>query len=482
MTIYGSNYNTYNSSYPVHHIAFKEQYNGAQIFTKPIEKVEGIVSNTVDSFVSQEEQDEETKKSNKTAIKAISATLVLGTFVALLNPKFLGKLSSKLKTWAAKAGNKANNSLSGKLYRRGEYFLNKTVKVLEFSNNINSAKDEAFKLFCTGRIPTGRIKNNKVKTFADKCNSLLSKTLQSPHATITKWFDNISKQTVYKKYGAINKEMSSLETIIARYKANLSPLEKQLLETKINELRTVQTYFSKDNTAKRLLNQENIMNNLEDETLKRMKEYGSQVYNYVGGKNKNSEYFKNNLDFWAEQILMPQRNQLEKEGTRVVNILVGDGKTAKGTYDEILDILTPHMKKEEKAIFENRIKKLETDLRKANKSECIEYFDKKRDLILGSAPTDILTALAGIAFSGIAIGTADNKEERISRAVTLGFPVIAGLGVSMATTAMLYSGIQGMAIGSASSFGLSKIGSYADKHFVKKNKPASNNEGEVHSA
>ena len=101
-----------------------------------------------------------------------------------------------------------------------------------------------------------------------------------------------------------------------------------------------------------------------------------------------------------------------KEGLNVRNSLVGDGKTTKGAYRELIELI-PNLTQEEKAAFETNIKQAEKILRKANKVECVEYFDKKRDLMLGSAPTDVLTALAGLTASGIAIGVADTKQERI---------------------------------------------------------------------
>ena len=94
------------------------------------------------------------------------------------------------------------------------------------------------------------------------------------------------------------------------------------------------------------------------------------------------------------------------------------------------------------------------------------YFDKKRDLVLGGAPTDIVTAIGGLGLSGVAIATADTKEDKISRALTGGFPIIAGIGASMAFTAMLFSGVQGMLYGFLTSIGLSKIGSLADHHIL----------------
>ena len=74
-----------------------------EIITKPIEKVETVINNTVDSFV-KEPKDEEKKKSHKTAITAGSTVLVLSALIALFNPKFSGRFVNKLKNWSHKAG------------------------------------------------------------------------------------------------------------------------------------------------------------------------------------------------------------------------------------------------------------------------------------------------------------------------------------------------------------------------------------------
>ena len=101
-------------------------------------------------------------------------------------------------------------------------------------------------------------------------------------------------------------------------------------------------------------------------------------------------------------------------------------------------------------------------------------------MILGSAPTDIVTAIGGLGFSGVLIATADTKEEKISNALTGAFPVIAGLGASMAFTAMLFSGVKGMIYGALASIGLSKLGSIIDKkvlgHDIDKKTTKNNSE------
>ena len=179
------------------------------------------------------------------------------------------------------------------------------------------------------------------------------------------------------------------------------------------------------------------------------------------------------MSFWAEDMLMPSRNTFEQEGKKAVEELMGDGKNIRGKYNEVIDMLSPHITKEEKGLLDDSLRVAKKKLGKANHSECVEYFDKKRDLMLGGAPSDIISGIGMIGLSGIAVGTADTKEDRVSRALTLGFPAVAGIGASMALTAMLFSGVQSIIYGSIASAGLSQLGSIADRTLNPK-KPAEN--------
>ena len=434
-------------------INFRENSAVTPILAKPINKVDTVITNTVDTFVKQPE-DEEKKKSNKAAITVGSTVLVLTGLIALLNPKFSGKLVNKMKTWSSEASAKTQKSkgniVKSKFYKASEKIWGKIADFLQFTNTINGWKDIGFKKLCT--------ETKGVKAVMTK-----------PHQAITRWFDALGKHTVQWKYNNANKNLKSLEDLISHYKDKLPASEQKMLETKLNEARKVCEYFSKDKTANRLVEQEKAMSNLEKDFYSKMKSYGKDLWNNNWQGKKAT--VKNNMSFWAEDMLMPTRNKLEQDGTHVVDKIMGDGKTKKGTYQEIIDILSPHISNEEKTILEKSLAKTNKNLRKANHSETVEYFDKKRDLVLGGAPTDIMTAIFGIGMSGLAIGTADTKEDRISRALTVGFPAIAGIGASMAFTAMLFSGVQGMIYGSLASIGLSKVGSIADKIVTPKIAP-----------
>ena len=431
-----------------------ESQTKVPIITKPIDKVESIVNNTVDTFV-PETQDEEKKKSHKTMIRVGSTVLVLSAIVALFNPKFSSNLVKKLKTKSTNAGNKAkiDNSFIGKFNKVREKCLNGLTNFIQVINNANSVKDTLLQKICN-------------KTSITK----------KAHQSITKGFDAISKQTVFAKYGKVNHKINTLTNIINQYKGRLSAPEQKILEEKLAEISRIQEYFNNSQIKTRLEKQGQVMSNLEREVTEKLKSYKDTLFGKGGSK-------KDIYNFWAEDILMPERNRLEGEGKAIVDSLVGDGKTKKGIYNDIMELLGPHLKSEEKAAFEDSIKSTGKVLKKANHSECVEYFDKKRDLMLGSAPTDVLTAVASLIASGVAIGVADTKEDRISRTITGALPVIAGLGVSTALTALLYSGGKGMALGAASSMALSGIGSAVNRAVYPKKKSdmnmAQNNTKEV---
>ena len=473
---YGVNNNTNNFAYP-QTIRFRgaPAVDAQQLINKPIEKVENVVNKTVDTFV-KEPEDEKKKKSHKTAITAGSSVFVLTALIALLNPRFSGKFVDKLKTMASKAGAKAqtnkNSFVTSKIYRTGEKVLQNVADCFQFTNTINAGKDLGFKWICTAEKFKG-VKNNTLRNILQKCDAGFIKVMSTAHNSITNAFDKISKHTVYQKYSGANKQMSSFEELASTYKDRLSLSEQKAFETKLTEIQQAKEFFSKNNTANRLQMQEKSMAHLESDFKNRFLNDFCKNFK-KGDLSQNAKHIRNNMSYWAEDMLMPARNRFEENGKKAVDTLVGNGKDTKGKYNEIIDIISPHISKEEKAVLENSLNKTSKKLSKANKSECIEYFAKKRDLVLGGAPTDILTGIGMIGASGIAVGTADTKEDRISRALTLGFPAIAGVGTSLALTAMLYSGVQGMLLGSVAGFGFSKAGSIADNLVNKKPQEVTN--------
>ena len=105
---FNSDINTYNQQ-TQNTMSRVSTSNAPELINKPIEKVQNVISNTVDTFV-KEPQDEEKKKSHKAAITAGSSVLVLTALIALLNPQFSSKFVNKLKGMAHKASANVQNN------------------------------------------------------------------------------------------------------------------------------------------------------------------------------------------------------------------------------------------------------------------------------------------------------------------------------------------------------------------------------------
>lgn len=452
-------------------VNFKAEQLSAAPLSKPIETVSKTIENTVDTFVPQSEKE---KKSNKKAITVASSVVVITGLVALLNPKYSSKLVTKMKNLSHSAGTKLENSKNNKIVNKFHNATKNTldwgVRSLEFSNNINSAKDIGFKWLCCEKKTFSNVKSKSVRKFLQKIDNSFTKIMSKVHEAITNWFDNISKKTVKMKYKSALKNMDNFETVLKQYRSKLSPSEQAQLDSKLADISKAREFFSEKNTAQRFVEQEKLMDNLERDFRKKLSSYKKGFSNKWINK---TEHIDKNMTFWAEDIMKPSRDKVERQGLDAVEKIVGNGKDQKGLYDDIYSLLSPKLSSEEKTALEKSLNKVGKKLRKANHSETVEYFDKKRDLVLGGAPTDIVTAVAGLGVSGVAIATADTKEDKISRALTGGFPIIAGIGASMAFTAMLFSGVQGMLYGALTSVGLSKLGSMAD-HFIMGNKKNNN--------
>lgn len=465
---FGYYYNLNNNPYFRSQVNFKANGDIAQNapLSKPIETVQKSIENSVDIFVKKVDE-EKKKKSNKKAIAVGSSVLVVTALVALLNPKYSSKAVTKLKSWSQAAGNRLEKSKNDYLASKFHKICQKTfdwgVRTLEFSNNINAAKDIGFTWLCCEKKGFNSIKNKTARKALQKADSGFVKIMKKAHKGITSWFDSISKKTVYSKYNSASKKLNDLEALIKQYKTKVSPAQQKELDLKLAEITKAREFFSKSNTSERFLEQEKLMQNLERDFMSKFRSYRNGFTNKWVSK---PDHIDRNMSYWAEDILKPSKEKVEREGIEAVEKIFGNGKDKVGLYDDIYNILSPNLDRQEKEVLEKLMGKTSKKLRNANYSECIEYFDKKRDLILGSAPTDILTAVVGLGFSGVAVARADSKDERISRLLTTGFPVVAGIGASLAFTAMLFSGVQALLYGFLSSIALSKIGSLADHHIL----------------
>lgn len=437
---------------------FKTGFSLKAPLSKPIKTVSDTIETSVDTFVGEED-----KKSNKrrNAIVVGSTVLVLSGLVALLNPKFSPKLMEKLKHISSKAEHRAevnkNDTLKSKFYTAYKNVADFTGRSLGFINNFNTAKDLGFKWFCTDKKEFLNVQNKTAQNVLKKTDGVIRKVLKKPHEAITKAFDKISKHTVLMKYSKASNKMNSLEELFAIHKSKLPKEQQVVLEQKLAEINKMREHFSKDKINQRFLEQEQSFSDLEYDFWAHCRKYKNEI-----ARNKYSRKgtLKKDFSFWVQDMMQPTQNKLNVSGQKAVGRLTGEN----GAYKDVINLFEPYLSQEEKSIFAKHLSKASKSLKNANKTECIDYFDKKRDLVLGSAPTDILTALVGLGASGVALSTADDKEQRISRLLTGVFPVIGGLAASFVFAAQLVSGSVGLVAGAGISVLLNKIGSFVNKN------------------
>ena len=431
------------------------------VVTKPTEAIANVIETGVDTFV--KEDDVKKKKKRKKIIYTASSVLVLGAIVALLNPKMTSKFSNKLKNIQQQAKLKKlknNDNPVTKFYHATvEKVSGLTQNIANALGNANSWKDGVFKSMCTNRNKkyySFITKNEGVYKAVKKVDNGFVNLMEKPHKAITNWFDKLGKFTVNTKYHNSGKKLDSLELILKEYRKKLPADKQRLVDLKLEEIARSRAYFSKEQTAERFANQENLMKDIETDFWKLNDTYfdlDNPKNNSFGKVMKNLFTRKTSRvkgsDYWVQDALQSKKIEVEKQGQNAVEKLIGNGKDKKGLYDEVIDLMDGYITKEELAVYQKNLNKAGTSLKKANNSECIDYFDKKRDLIMGGAPTDILTAIGGLGLCGLAVARADNKEERQSRLLTAGVPVVLGFGSSLALAGALVSGPVGLAVGAA---------------------------------
>ena len=94
--------------------------------------------------------------------------------------------------------------------------------------------------------------------------------------------------------------------------------------------------------------------------------------------------------------------------------------------------------------------------------ENVEFFDKVRDLKLGSAPTDVLTILASFVTLTVGLGHAKDKDKRTSIVLKSGIPVAGAISVATISATKLVSGGKSLALGFISGIALNQLGVIAD--------------------
>lgn len=195
-------------------------------------------------------------------------------------------------------------------------------------------------------------------------------------------------------------------------------------------------------------------NKMREEICKKMKNVISELKSQIG----NSQLYDGND---AEKLL--------KSLTEFEETLTSNTK-AKGALEEIMTILNGLNKAGKHLISDesyNEIKKLSTkiskNLEKATELEMGEYFLKQAELKVGSAPTDVLSVLFPVGVGAYSIAKGEDKEEKISAALTTCIPLVGTFATFVYGTVKMLSGAKNLMFSAVTGLLLGELGNYANK-------------------
>lgn len=249
---------------------------------------------------------------------------------------------------------------------------------------------------------------NKLSNETGKLRQIITHDINDDYKAVTEVFDNIQNY-LHPTDKHSNQILNSLRSNISKYRRLSGP--KEIAERQ----------------------------ELNDKILSELKKF-SETYKSA---NNNEDSIK---------AVLESVNKVE-------NII---SQSTKGELQEILTIYKSILPRNEYMKLKAQINAAVKSLDKSIDTEIVQYFDKSRDLKLGSAPTDVLSILGTVGAVGWFLGKADNKDERISASLKYGIPAVGAIATSLYCTARLISGGKSMAFGLISGLLMNKIGEVVD--------------------
>ncbi len=381
-------------------------------------------------------------------IGASAATLVgVTAILSIVSPKLFSKNITKLKAYFEKQADKAlSNSRTKKFYTKAKDATDWTLRKFDFANTINNLKDIGYARLCRSKIFGGE------KSFLVKTNR-----------KITDFFNGIAKSTVYRTYHRTNSKYNHLIDAIKAHKNSFSTSDWAKIEKNITELQnSVNNGFSDIAIANRIREQKAIMEGLDEKVLSETKNLFARK-NYSGRSiRKGASHVDKNLRFFSQEIIAADKQRYGKSVEELKKVISNQDEKAPGKLQELLGRLEGKLPKDEYDLILKKANEAEKSMNKAMHNETEKYFDKHRDLSLGSAPTDIVTIVGSSVIAGAVIARAKDKDERISKTLTKGIPIIGTIGTSLLLSANMVAGSKAIVYSGIAGLAISKIGGLID--------------------
>lgn len=384
-------------------------------------------------------EEEKKKKSHTFGMTIAVSALVVGFGTLALMKGFVPKgLTKHLDKWKKILENKLNkDGKLGTFSKKALDLLTSWGERTKGINNINSLKDVLFERLMCGK---------------DGKRPITSKI----HKGITKFFHKLSRNTVNHSYSKTQKQFSVLNEILAdinKKVVSTNPSQKAAIHKLENLIKNMNSSY-----------EEGFGLNARTGRLRELQSALSNLFSEFWGKSFNGSFkdivrnFKQKdmyQSFIAESVMQPAKDKL-------IESTMKNKDAVKVITDKILkeyeNILSPNELSKVKRGLKSALKSLDSSI----EVETGKYFDKARDMKLGSAPTDVLSILSGLGSVGWFAAQSKDKDERISAVLKYGVPAVGTIATSLYCNAKLITGGKGIIFSALSGLMMNKIGGAID--------------------
>ena len=277
----------------------------------------------------------------------------------------------------------------------------------------------------------------------------------------------IQKEFADKIIGAKKQISNNIQSITEQIKAKLNELSQtvkvddKIIKTQTDELTALFKKFKECSGADEAIQRSKITAKITDVTIK------------IAEELKTSTKYSDEEKKVVLRILDEIKSEISQNGAN----------GSKGALEEIMTIVKglngAKISGQSESLISNdtykKIKKLSerisSDIKRATDLETGEYFIKKSELVVGSAPTDVISVLVPIGAGAYAIAKGDSKEEKVSATLTTCVPLVGTFATFVYGTVKMLAGAKNLIFSAVSGALLGMFGDYCDKLYKKSKNP-----------
>ena len=268
---------------------------------------------------------------------------------------------------------------------------------------------------------------------------------------ISQYKDYITLELTAPKRLAIKKELLDAKKLITNgIEDNYKALKSELKHIKIN----VKT---KDEKA-------------VDFVQKLSKEF--EIYRKLNGTNEAAQRAEiaklsnETIDNLLQHMKDNENFEVIKTAAENIKNILNPDFSKKGKAQEIVTIVKNKFGKNspEYQTITSNLEKMDKNIKNAINTE-MDAYEKMAELRVGSAPTDILGILAPVAIATWLVTSAKTKDERVSKTLTQGIPIIGGIATTYYGTTRMFTGPKNIALGIGTAYILNIIGTQLDNWY-----------------